>query len=154
MHLPALSTCRSMGARDEVKHICSLLSASSSFHFTPSFKTNRQRSPSASDAAAWQRQLGQRLLCPWQGSGTELTYDTELCTGEDDAVPVLRHALVHPGVRETHVGNGERALLQLHSALGEQRNKLQNKQGDASSEHKPRGCRAVFYSRVDQRKQR
>lgn len=47
-----------------------------------------------------------------------LTYDAELCAGEDDAVPVLRHALVHPRVRQTHVGNGQRALLQLHPALG------------------------------------
>lgn len=69
MHLPALSTCRSMGARDEVKHICSLLSASSSFHFTPSFKTNRQRSPLLQTLQPGKGSLGRDSCAPGRARG-------------------------------------------------------------------------------------
>lgn len=86
------------------------------------------------------------------GRFSGLTDDAELGAGEDDAVPVLGHALVHPRVRQAHVGDGEGALLQLHSALGEQQNKPQNEQGNVSSEHKHRGCcGAVFYREVDEK---
>lgn len=99
-----------------------------------------QQSPSAGGAAAaWQEQPGQSLGVVL-GRFSGLTDDAELGAGEDDAVPVLGHALVHPRVRQAHVGDGEGALLQLHSALGEQQNKPQNEQGNASSEHKHRGC--------------
>lgn len=40
-----------------------------------------------------------------------LTYDTQFCTGKNDAVSVFRYTLIHASIRQADVRYRERALL-------------------------------------------
>lgn len=47
----------------------------------------------------------------------ELTYDSELGVGEDAAVLVLRHALVHADVGQIQVADCQHAVIRLNPVL-------------------------------------
>ena len=116
--LSVLSHLDEYGKMGWCKKICSLSIHFLKFSFHALLKNNNVSkilsSTSASDAETWQNQLGWRLcrfckVCSIQES--KLTYDTQFCTGKNDAVSVFRYTLIHAGIRQADVRYCERALL-------------------------------------------